>query len=83
MISNFEFESTVEFRRAPKKNCFKHYAWEKIRRAEIDLELVREYLKFEFRRITGLMLHSTYNCEIINNQTQWIFRIDAIISISI
>lgn len=64
------------FFRAPKKSCFKHYVWEKIRRAEIDLERVRQWLKMdellEQERhlrtsmasragVLGLMLHSTYN----------------------
>lgn len=85
------FELTGEFCRAPKKNCFKHYAWEKIRRAEIDLERVREYLKLDElleqerqvrqamasrANVLGLMLHSTYNHEIMerlirmNSRTQ-------------
>lgn len=70
------FELTGEFCRAPKKNCFRHYVWEKIRRAEIDLERVRQWLKMdelmEQERhvrtamasragVLGLMLHSTYN----------------------
>lgn len=33
--------------RAPKKSCVKHYVWEKIRRAEIDLERVRQWLKMD------------------------------------
>lgn len=41
------FELTGEFCRAPKKSCFKHYCWEKIRRAEIDLERVRQFLKMD------------------------------------
>lgn len=74
------FELTGEFCRAPKKHCFKHYVWEKIRRAEIDLERVREYLKLDElmdqerqvksamtsrANVLGLMLHSTYNHEIM------------------
>lgn len=65
---------------APKKSCFKHYVWEKIRRAEIDMERVRQWLKMdellEQERqckssmssrsgLLGLLLHSTYNHEII------------------
>lgn len=79
LVSNV-FNLTGEFCRAPKKNCFKHYVWEKIRRAEIDLERVRQWLKMdellEQERQTratmasragvlGLMLHSTYNHEIM------------------
>lgn len=41
------FELTGDFCRAPKKSCFKHYCWEKIRRAEIDLERVRQWLKMD------------------------------------
>lgn len=32
------FNLTGDFCRAPKKNCVKHFVWEKMRRAEIDLE---------------------------------------------
>uniref|UniRef100_A0A182IJE4 CXXC-type zinc finger protein 1 n=1 Tax=Anopheles atroparvus TaxID=41427 RepID=A0A182IJE4_ANOAO len=74
------FQLTGEFCRAPKKSCFKHYVWEKIRRAEIDLERVRQWLKMDelmeqerqIRQamasragVLGLMLHSTYNHEIM------------------
>ena len=70
------FVLTGEFCRAPKKNCFRHYVWEKIRRAEIDLERVRQWLKMDELMdqerqvrtamasragVLGLMLHSTYN----------------------
>ncbi|XP_055909520.1 CXXC-type zinc finger protein 1-like [Eupeodes corollae] len=79
LVSNV-FNLTGEFCRAPKKNCFKHYVWEKIRRAEIDLERVRQWLKMdellEQERQTratmasragvlGLMLHSTYNHDVM------------------
>lgn len=72
------FELTGEFCRAPKKSCFKHYCWEKIRRAEIDLERVRQWMKMDElieqeRQIKqamasrsglmGLLLHSTYHHE--------------------
>lgn len=74
------FELTGEFCRAPKKSCFRHYVWEKIRRAEIDLERVRQWLKMDELMdqerqvrtamasragVLGLMLHSTYNHEIM------------------
>lgn len=70
------FELTGEYCRAPKKNCFKHYVWEKIRRAEIDLERVRQWLKMDElidqerqvrtalasrANVLGLMLHSVYD----------------------
>lgn len=69
------FQLTGEYCRAPKKSCFRHYVWDKIRRAEIDLERVRQWLKLdelvEQERqirsamanrtgVLGLMLHSTY-----------------------
>jgi COMPASS component SPP1 len=72
------FELTGEFCRAPKKSCFKHYNWEKIRRAEIDLERVRQWMKVDElveqeRQIKqamasrsgllGLLLHSTFDHE--------------------
>ncbi|TDG41003.1 hypothetical protein AWZ03_012571 [Drosophila navojoa] len=80
LVSNV-FNPTGEFCRAPKKNCFKHYAWEKIRRAEIDLERVRQWLKMDDlmeqerllrqqlssrANLLGLMLHSTYNHEVMD-----------------
>ncbi|XP_070502555.1 CXXC-type zinc finger protein 1-like [Chironomus tepperi] len=72
------FELIGEFCRAPKKSCFKHYCWEKIRRAEIDLERVRQWMKMDElveqeRQIKqamasrsglmGLLLHSSYDHE--------------------
>ena len=36
------FEETGEFCRVPKRKCTKHYCWEKCRRAQIDLERVRQ-----------------------------------------
>lgn len=35
------FEPTGEFCRISKRKCNKHYCWEKLRRAEVDLERVR------------------------------------------
>lgn len=73
------FELTGEFCRAPKKSCFKHYCWEKIRRAEIDLERVRQWLKtdelIEQERqikqamssrsgLMGLLLNTTFDHQI-------------------
>lgn len=73
------FELTGEFCRAPKKTCFKHYCWEKIRRAEIDLERVRQWMKIDElieqeRQIKqamssrsgllGLLLHSNFDHEL-------------------
>lgn len=36
------FESTGEYCRQPRKKCAKHYCWEKLVRAEIDMERVRQ-----------------------------------------
>lgn len=70
------FELTGDYCRAPKKSCFKHYCWEKIRRAEIDQERVRQWLKMDElieqeRQIKqamssrsglmGLLLHTTFD----------------------
>ncbi|XP_015188319.1 PREDICTED: CXXC-type zinc finger protein 1-like [Polistes dominula] len=79
------FDATGEFCRAPKKSCVKHYVWEKLRRAEIDMERVRQWLKIdelvEQERqirsnmatragVLALMLHSTYNHELMEQMTQ-------------
>lgn len=79
------FSLTGEFCRAPKKSCGKHHVWEKLRRAEIDLERVRQWLKMdellERERqirlamasragVLALMLHSTYNHEVMEEITR-------------
>lgn len=79
------FSPTGDFCRAPKKSCTKHYVWEKLRRAEIDLERVRQWLKMdellEKERqirssmanragVLALMLHSTYNHELMERITK-------------
>uniref|UniRef100_A0A8C2WB37 CXXC-type zinc finger protein 1 n=1 Tax=Cyclopterus lumpus TaxID=8103 RepID=A0A8C2WB37_CYCLU len=68
------FEPTGEFCRLSKRKCNKHYSWEKLRRAEVDLERVRVWYKldelFEQERnlrtamtnragLLALMLHQT------------------------
>uniref|UniRef100_A0A3P8WRC8 CXXC finger protein 1 n=2 Tax=Cynoglossus semilaevis TaxID=244447 RepID=A0A3P8WRC8_CYNSE len=68
------FEPTGEFCRISKRKCNKHYCWEKLRRAEVDLERVRVWYKldelFEQERnlrtamtnragLLALMLHQT------------------------
>uniref|UniRef100_A0A1B6DE16 CXXC-type zinc finger protein 1 n=2 Tax=Clastoptera arizonana TaxID=38151 RepID=A0A1B6DE16_9HEMI len=78
------FDLTGEFCRASKKSCIKHYCWEKLRRAEIDMERVRQWLKIDelieqerqIRQrmsdragVLALMLHSTYNHEIMDQMT--------------
>ncbi|RMX45931.1 hypothetical protein pdam_00011044 [Pocillopora damicornis] len=68
------FEETGDFCRASKRRCMKHYCWEKLRRAEIDLQRIQQWLKleeaFEQERslryaaaqrggVLGLLLHET------------------------
>lgn len=68
------FELTGDFCRVAKRRCNKHYCWEKLRRAEVDLERVRVWYKldelFEQERnvrmamayragLLALMLHQT------------------------
>ncbi|XP_064633225.1 CXXC-type zinc finger protein 1-like isoform X2 [Lineus longissimus] len=80
LVSNV-FEETGEFCRAPKRKCNKHFCWEKLRRAEIDMERVRQWLKldelFEEERnirmamasragVLGLMLHQTIDHDPLN-----------------
>ncbi|XP_046395583.1 CXXC-type zinc finger protein 1-like isoform X2 [Ischnura elegans] len=78
------FEPVGDFCRAPKKSCMKHYCWEKLRRAQIDMERVRQWLRIDelmeqerqIRHnmasragVLALMLHSTYNHEIMEKMT--------------
>uniref|UniRef100_A0A8C1W2P1 CXXC-type zinc finger protein 1 n=1 Tax=Cyprinus carpio TaxID=7962 RepID=A0A8C1W2P1_CYPCA len=68
------FEPTGEYCKVSKRKCNKHYCWEKLRRAEVDLERVRVWYKldelFEQERnlktamtnragLMALMLHQT------------------------
>jgi len=68
------FEETGDFCRTSKRTCLKHYCWEKLRRAEIDLQRIQQWLKleeaFEQERtlrysasqrggVLGLLLHQT------------------------
>lgn len=68
------FEPTGDYCRVSKRKCNKHYCWEKLRRAEVDLERVRVWYKldelFEQERnvrtamtnragLLALMLHQT------------------------
>ncbi|XP_076863211.1 CXXC-type zinc finger protein 1b isoform X2 [Brachyhypopomus gauderio] len=68
------FEPTGEYCRVAKRKCNRHYCWEKLRRAEVDLERVRVWYKldelFEQERnvrtamtnragLLALMLHQT------------------------
>jgi len=36
------FELSGEFCRVPKRRCNRHHAWEKLRRAEVDMERLRQ-----------------------------------------
>lgn len=77
------FEETGDFCLIQKKKCVKHNNWEKLRRAEIDMERVRQWLKldelFEKERqirtamaqragLLPLILHSTFNHELMQQQ---------------
>ncbi|KAL4225956.1 CXXC-type zinc finger protein 1 [Mactra antiquata] len=68
------FNETGELCLVPKRKCNKHFCWEKCRRAQIDMERVRQWMKiddlFEQERnvryalsnrmgVLGLMLHQT------------------------
>ncbi|XP_075235802.1 CXXC-type zinc finger protein 1-like [Lycorma delicatula] len=79
------FDLTGEFCRASKKACIKHYCWEKLRRAEIDMERVRQWLKIDelieqerqIRQrmadragVLALMLHSTYNHDLMEQMAR-------------
>jgi len=78
-LTNNVFDESGEICRVARKKCVRHYCWEKLRRAEIDMERVRQWLKIdeliEQERqiryamssragVLGLMLHSTYNHEL-------------------
>uniref|UniRef100_T1IQM7 CXXC-type zinc finger protein 1 n=1 Tax=Strigamia maritima TaxID=126957 RepID=T1IQM7_STRMM len=74
ILMNKSLEPMDSYCPVPKKKCYRHYCWEKLRRAEIDMERVREWLRlddlFEQERnirtamanragVLGLMLHSS------------------------
>ncbi|XP_065581204.1 CXXC-type zinc finger protein 1-like isoform X2 [Artemia franciscana] len=78
-------EESNEFCRVAKKKCVRHLGWEKLRRAEIDMERVRQWLKiddlFEKERqvrqamasragVLSLLLHSTYNHALMDPQPE-------------
>lgn len=69
------FDPSGEFCRAPKKSCLRHYQWEKLRRAEIDMERVRQWLKLdelvEQERSIRLAMASRYG----NNVTETLLSI--------
>jgi len=75
------FSPSGEFCRVKKKECDAHFCWEKLRRAELDMERVRCWMKLDelmeqerqekeslSRRagVLNLMLHSTFNYEIMD-----------------
>ncbi|XP_013419926.1 CXXC-type zinc finger protein 1 isoform X2 [Lingula anatina] len=75
------FEETGEICRLPKRKCNKHHSWEKLRRSEIDMERVRQWLKldelFEQERnirmamanragVLGLVLHQSIDHDPMN-----------------
>lgn len=80
-LMNNVFSPSGSYCRASKLNCMKHFSWEQLERAQIDMERVREWLRLdelvekerELRSditnrggILALMLHSTYNHEILD-----------------
>jgi len=73
------FKETGEFCRLSRKECNEHYCWEKLKRAELDMDRVRQWLKLDellekerqekeamSRRagVLNLLLHSTFNHEV-------------------
>jgi len=77
------FSLNGEFCRVAKRECNAHYCWEKLRRAELDMDRVRQWLKidelFEQERqekdiisrragVLGLMLHSTFNHQLLDER---------------
>ncbi|XP_053211936.1 CXXC-type zinc finger protein 1-like [Panonychus citri] len=68
------FEPTGTYCRLPKKKCMRHYCWEKLRQAQLDMEKVQKWFKLEEllekeakigftmssrSAILGLLLHKT------------------------
>lgn len=49
------FELTGDFCRVSKRKCNKHYNWEKLRRAEVDLERVRVVGRASWRGVEGFL----------------------------
>lgn len=77
------FAETGELCLVARKKCTKHHCWEKLRRAEIDMERVRQWLKLdellEQERqirtamasragVLALLLHSTYDHDVMEQQ---------------
>jgi COMPASS component SPP1 len=85
LVSNV-FEVTGEFCRVAKRRCNRHHAWEKLRRAEIDMERLRQWMLlddlFEQERhirlsmanrsgVLGLLLHQTIDHDPLNPMKQF------------
>ena len=47
------FEETGDFCRASKRKCVKHYCWEKLRRAEIDLQRIQQVCYFTSQQLNN------------------------------
>jgi len=78
-------KEVTEFCRAPKRKCTKHYYWDKLRRAEIDLKRLHEWWKLEEGLeqeraieksinsrggIVGILLHQTIDHTKSNSKTE-------------
>lgn len=66
------FEPTGEFCRVSKRKCNKHYCWEKLRRAEVDLERVRVVREQNFIDSTGTTTVQRVTCLFVR---QW-YKLD-------
>ncbi|XP_031552294.1 CXXC-type zinc finger protein 1-like [Actinia tenebrosa] len=79
------FEETSKICLALKRSCMRHYRWEKLRRAEIDLQKVQQWLKLEEvyeqqRQITNssdrrggvlaLLLHQTLSPDWVEEENE-------------
>lgn len=77
------FDETASLCKAPKRKCSNHINWERLRRAEIDMERVREMMDLEElceeertirmamanrAGVLGLMLHSTIDHDALARQ---------------
>jgi len=81
------FKTTGDFCRLPRRDCNNHFSWEKLKRAELDMDRVRQWLKLDellekerqekesmSRRagVLSLLLHSTYNHELAEYRKKWV-----------
>ncbi|KAK1898781.1 CXXC-type zinc finger protein 1, partial [Dissostichus eleginoides] len=67
------FEPTGEFCRVSKRKCNKHYCWEKLRRAEVDLERVRVWYKLDelFEQERNLRTAMTNRAGLERSRVKW------------